>query len=662
MIVLLPALAIAAAAFAAASLRLRSVVSTLLALYVLLAANLGLTTWVLSPFHAVTRGGLLGAELVLLGGAVAAWWWRGRPAIALESVRGALREVARDPLTLVFLAGLAVLLGYELTLALVVPPNNWDSLSYHLARAADWKQHGGIHWIANAPSGRDNEFQPLAEQEILFLFVAAGSGVLFALPQYAAELAILIAVYGASRRLGFDRRVAARGTALLATFSAVALQSTTAQNDLVAASFPAAAACLLLGGGEIEAVLAGLALGLGVGTKLTTVLAWPVLAWLALLGGRHVAKRAVAGVVGGLLTVGIWSFVLNLVHTGHLLGHGQGRVEEAVSPSAVTVLHTFARVTYRMLDLGLLSNEQIWGLAAAGLAAGAVCLLVTRRARQSGLVAVVLASPLLVLGAAPVVAWIAHGIHQPVKDPVYGFSINRAANEDFSAFGAIGALAVLCVPIFTLLRERGDRRRVALALAFPSYLLLLGLYAKYNIWLTRFMIVPLVLAAPLFCVLVRSRLVALAVLVVAGWTGFYALEYDASKPLVGGAIGRPWQLDHASVLAESPGEPTGRRAAAGVRAYERAVPAHACVGAVLDPDDWAYLLWGPKLERHVSFLPSLTALATAYRDNVAYVVVSTGVNAPVANQFKPPRWTRKPLATYWTLEIAAHVRPGGCSG
>src|SRR5581483_4265139 len=231
----------------------------------------------------------------------------------------------------------------------------------------------------------------------------------------------LVAVYGASRRLGFDRRAAARGAAVLATFSAVALQSTTAQNDLVAASFPAAAVCFLLAGAEVEEVLAGVALGLGVGTKLTTVLVWPVLAWLAWLGGRRVVARTAAGVAAGFLGVGIWSFVLNVAHTGHLLGHGQGRVEEAVKPSAVTVLHTFARVTYRMLDVGLLSNEQIWGLAAVGVAAGAVCLLVTRRPPESALVAIALASPLLVLGAAPLVAWLAGAVHLPVKDPVYGF-------------------------------------------------------------------------------------------------------------------------------------------------------------------------------------------------------------------------------------------------
>jgi hypothetical protein len=662
MIVLLPALAFAAAAFAAMSLRLPSLVSTLLAAYVVLVADIGVTTWVLSPFNAVTRAGLLTAQLILVAAAVAAWWLRGRPRPSLGGASATVRAVSRDWLTLVFVAGLVVVLGYELMLALEVPPNNWDSLAYHLARAADWKQHGGIHWIANAPSGRDNEFQPLAEQEILFLFVAAGSGALFALPQFLAQLAILVAVYGASRRLGFERLAAVRGTVVLATFGAVALQATTAQNDLVAASFPIVAACLLLGGGDVEAVLAGVALGMGLGAKLTTLLVWPVLLALALLAGRRAAVRAGIGAAAGFLTVGVWSFVLNLVHTGHLLGHGQGRVEEAVSPSVVTDLHTFAQLTYRTLDLGLLSDRQVWGLAAAGVAAGVVFLVVTRRPRDGVAASGPLLAPLLVLGVAPVVAWATRQIHLPVHDPVYGFDLNRGANEDFSAFGAVGALAVIGVPLYVIVAQRADRRRLALALGVPSYLLLLGLYAKYNIWLTRFMLVPVVLTAPLFALLVRNRLAALAVLVVAGWTVFYALEYDASKPLFGGAVGRPWQLDRAGALAESPAEPTGRIAAGGLRAYERAVPPRACVGAVLDPDEWAYLLWGPKLERRVVFLPSLKALETAYRDNVRYVVISTGVNKPIAKQFTNPNWTVKPLGGYWQLATAHHVRAGGCSG
>ena len=43
----------------------------------------------------------------------------------------------------------------------------------------------------------------------LYLFVAVGSGALFAVPQYLAQLVILVAVHGAARRLGFDVRASA---------------------------------------------------------------------------------------------------------------------------------------------------------------------------------------------------------------------------------------------------------------------------------------------------------------------------------------------------------------------------------------------------------------------------------------------------------------------
>ncbi len=468
-------LALASAGFAAASLRLPSLVSTALAGYLALVANLGAVTWALSPFHGVTRTGLTVAEAALAALAFAAWWLRGRPGVDLAGVRGALRLVAHDPVTLVFVGGLVLVLGYELMLALAVPPNNYDSLTYHLSRAAAWKQEGGIHWIANAPTARMNEFQPLAEQEILFLFVAAGSGALFALPQYVAQLAILVAVYGASRRLGFDQNASARGAALLAAFSAVALQATTAQNDLVAASFPIVAACLLLGGGEAEAVLAGVALGLGLGAKLTTVLVWPVIAWLCWMGGAKMIKRTAWGAAGGLLGVGIWGFVLNLAHTGHILGHGEGRVDQSVSPSVVGTLHTSARLVYRTLDVGLLSNVQIWGLAVAGIGAGVVCFVVARRTsgrREASFlaaaVAIPLLAPLLVLGLAPAVAWFTRVAHIPVHDPIYGFSLNRDANEDSSAFGAAGALALIAAPILAIRARRSDRRLLVFALAGPT--------------------------------------------------------------------------------------------------------------------------------------------------------------------------------------------------
>ena len=317
----------------AAGLRLDGVVATLVAAYVIAVGELVALTTVLSPFRAVTREGLAVAELVLGLTVVAAWWRLGRPRPPLGRAAVTLRQVLRDPATLVLLLVCPAVVGYELLLVLSVPPNNWDSLTYHLARAAAWAQHGGVYWIDNAPTDRINEFQPLAEQEILFLFVAAGSGALFALPQFVAQLAIVLAVYTSARRLGYGVEAAAGSSLLFSTFTIVALEATTAQNDLVAASLPAAAAALVLGTRRSETALAGLAAGLMLGVKLTTIFVLPVLVILAALRGRRPLLQFAGATVGTFVALGAWGFVRNVAETGEVLGRGGGRIEHTAETS-----------------------------------------------------------------------------------------------------------------------------------------------------------------------------------------------------------------------------------------------------------------------------------------------------------------------------------------
>jgi len=650
------AFALLSALLVAAALQLPSLLSTLLAAYLVLAANMAFATWALSPFRELTATGLAAEEAVLLLGSLVGWWLRGRPGLGVRRAAGPLRLVARDPIAASFVAVAAIALAYELLLALGVPPTNWDSLTYHLARVAAWKQHDGIFWIPNAPTARMNEFQPLAEQEILFLFVATGTTVVYALPQYVAELAILAAVYGASRRLGFGARGSACGAALLASFSLIALEATTAQNDLVSASFSIVAACLLLGGGSLEAVLAGLAVGLGIGAKLTTALVLPVLVWLAWSAGRRNLGLALGGGALGLAAAGVWGFVLNLVHTGNPLGHGQGRVENTVSPSLLGTVRTVAHLVDRLADVSVLPHWSIAAFAVAGVVAGVVTTVRSRRTtgrRRAALLAGAVALPLL----AP--ALVLAMLHIPAGNPPF---IGRQANEDDAGFGPLGTLALIAAPLATFVAvRRRDPRQLALALALPSYLVLLALYAKYNIWITRFLIVPAALTAPLFARMFVNRLATAALLVVASVTVGLTLAHDASKPL-GGKLGRPWELTQSEALREFPAEPTGRWVAASLTAYDRLVPPNACVGAVLDPDEPSYLLWGPSLRHHIVFLSSLGALQGAYASGLGYVVIDTGANAPVAGQFSRAGWSVRPLATYWQLAISPRRLPGGACG
>jgi hypothetical protein len=668
--------ALATALLVAAAARLPSLVSTLLAAYLAFVANLGIVTLVLSPFHDVTRDGLTVAEAVLLVGAIGAWWLRGRPGLPVVAARAAVRAVISDPLTALFLAGVLLLLAYEVLLG-TSPPNNMDSLTYHLARAAAWAQHGGIYWIPNAPEVELNAYQPLAEQQNLFLLVATGGGALYFLPQFLAELAILVAVYGASRRLGFDVRAAACGAFLLATFSVLALEAFTAQNDLVAASFVGVAACLLLGSARLEPALAGASAAFGLGTKLTTGLALPILVWLAITRGRRTLATAFAGGVAGLVALGMWGYVLNAVHTGHLLGAGTAGVQDRGSPSYPGSVANAFYLMYGLMDASRLSSRLIHLLALAGIAiaVGFAAWALRRRGRLRALgdaagVATPFVAPLLVIGGAAVVAFIARRWGFPIRGPggllgpleenlneEYG----RIANEDYSAYGPVGIVALLAAGALTLrayAARRVDARHLVLACALPVFLILVSLTAVWVPFLIRYFLIPAVIAAPLLARLFRSRATTAAYLVVAAISIGVTIVHDQPKPFNNPyGFGRPWNLTQVTALATNSDAYIG----AALADYDKLVPAHACVGAVIDTNEPSYLLFGPKLEHHVIFLSSNDTVRTALEKGLFYVVITTGVDRPVADRFKEAGWRIRPLAGYWLLASERRAGDGTCT-
>src|SRR5712692_6760743 len=112
MAALLIGLSVATAVLVAGSLRLESLVSTLLVAYLALVGGVVLVVLALSPFREVTRGGLAVAETLLFAVALAAWWLRGRPGLPLGAARAALRQLAGDPVVALFLAVTVAVLGY----------------------------------------------------------------------------------------------------------------------------------------------------------------------------------------------------------------------------------------------------------------------------------------------------------------------------------------------------------------------------------------------------------------------------------------------------------------------------------------------------------------------------------------------------------------------
>ncbi|HVW19108.1 MAG TPA: hypothetical protein VHB30_12755, partial [Solirubrobacteraceae bacterium] len=131
------ALVAVAAIGGAALLRIRGRAWFALAALVLGAGDVVLCSTLVSLFHGLTRPGILLALLVVAAAVAAAWLRAGRPhaawtgRIGLPARPWELRGVG---LAAVVLAALALLVN--LYLLMRVAPSNWDSMTYHLSRAA----------------------------------------------------------------------------------------------------------------------------------------------------------------------------------------------------------------------------------------------------------------------------------------------------------------------------------------------------------------------------------------------------------------------------------------------------------------------------------------------------------------------------------------------
>lgn len=330
---------------------------------------------------------------------------------------------------LVFGILLSGYLAILLAVALVSPPNNVDSLQYHMARVAHWIQNNSLAFYAT-----QFEHQlynpPGAEILILTLQALFGSDRLANLVQWLAFVGALVGVSGISRALGAGKHARLAGIGLAAVVPMAVLQATSTQNDLVGAFWLLAFAYFVVLGQlrsltTAECIATGLALGMGILTKSTLyVYGLPFLVLLAVSGGkanRPLRLRQLTIVLGlaALLNLPIWW--RNQTASGTPLGppdlvalHGPtagggGRLLQAPLRGLRMVLINFAtplpsvnerftdplRNTYTRLGLELEEPIVVFGwnhedlagsplhVMAAGLAAG-IALLQWQKNRIAG--------------------------------------------------------------------------------------------------------------------------------------------------------------------------------------------------------------------------------------------------------------------------------------
>ena len=524
-LLLTTALVVAAALVLATHVAQGSVTSWLVAAYVIAFAEIVVVGLALSLVDAFTRWPLLAATAAVLALALV-----GTRPLRLPPVGAAarsLRAAVRDPVVAVVAAVAAGVVGYSFALAVFRPPNDEDAIAYHLVKAAIWAQNGAIGHVAGARDARVDEWVSNSEIVEAFTMVASGTGRYAPLLQLVAALAAAVAVVGIARRIGLQVRESLLGGLLFLTAPVVALQASTALNDVVVGSLAACAAYFLLGSVGRDLLLGGLAAALLVGTKLTGTLCLPGLALVALLARRQ-RPVTVLAVLAGAAVVGAYWYAFNAAAGRDAFG-GVGGERTSLEPLAM--LARVSRLFLAAIELpGAVGLDVLLYLVVAAVV-GALLYRTTRRPVVAAAGAAVALLPLVAVGVEKQLlrgtqkAWFAIGREELALDA--GRSATTASPL-FSWYGAAGAL--LTILALVLVAREVRRRRlppVALALAAAPVLwvILVGIGIPYWEWNGRYAIGGFALGAATWGVVLRLPPAGAATAAVVGLTAVLAFVH-----------------------------------------------------------------------------------------------------------------------------------------
>ncbi len=353
------ALVIVAAAVPAASVARGRIAPFVVVLWTIGLAELVVVSIGLSAIDSLTRPMLLASLGLVAVGSLATGRAR---RVTLPSHRRAaevLREITSDRMLLALVVGAVVALGYSAILSVFTAPTEHDALTYHLIRAALWKQQHGIGWIDGPVDVRANASPVVAEVGVAGTMILQSGDRFVALPQLTALIACVFGVFSLARTVGFDRRASAFAGLSVSFLPVVLVQSSTAMNDLVPAGCCVAAALFALGGSRRDVVVAGLALALLVGTKGSAFLVVPALALLVVLGQppRRWPGLAVVGAVGAVLG-SVW-YAVTRQHEGDPTAGLAGSLRSDDPTDLLTAVARFSRYLGSSLEVPGVGLDQL---------------------------------------------------------------------------------------------------------------------------------------------------------------------------------------------------------------------------------------------------------------------------------------------------------------
>ena len=551
-------------------------------------------------------GIVLAATLALTRGA--------RPTASLGEGLGALRAGLREPVVAVLALPVAIGLGYGAALGLLTPPNDWDALSYHLARAAFWIQQGAVGYVDSSPFAPINAYPPNAEIGALFTLILSHGDRYVGLVQYSAMLATATAAFGIGRRIGMEPTAALFGALAFLTLPVVVLQSWTALNDLVVASFLITATYFLLGSTRVELALGALSLALATGTKFTAFIALPLVVLVALAGQPRFRWPKVAlALVTGSAVGGYW-LVVNLVNTGSIDAGASDALEQSPDRSPDAVIARTTRLLVHFADSLALERDVVLFLIVGALVIVAALVSDRPPLRRSLLVVLGIGLVASIPVAMRTLGDLLLRAHEKIwltlgsRDLAF-LDDNRDQHSPSTVFSYFGSLGFVLIAAGIVLGVIAVRRRaappvtLALATAPIVFALLLSIAIAYDPFRGRFFLFPVALASATWGLALRHRWLAWGATAIAVVTVPLSFVHSTEKP-----------FDH-SIFDRGESSSVWGRSRENVQTWLRQdgtaevvdffarEPQSGRVGLRVGPDDWIYPYFGRTVEREVVFVP-----------------------------------------------------------
>ena len=401
----------------------------------------------------------------------------------------------------------AVIAAPTLLVALVAPPNTWDSMTYHMARVAHWVYQGSV---ANYPTETVRQLYqpPLAEFAIAHFQILSGGDHLANLVQWSCMVGSVIGVSLIAQELGSPIRGQYFAAAIAATLPMGILQSASTQNDYVESFWLVCAVIYALrlrrdAGIETKLGLAA-SIGLAVLTKGTAyVYAVPVLIfaawWLVRRHGISAWRHAfLVALVVISLNAGAWG--RNISTFGSPLGPPQ--------PYANTVFSAPAFASNIIRD----TSNQI-----------ATPFAIVNSSIQGTIIQI-------------------HGVLGISQDdprttwPGVSFQVSRLSRNEDTAADPLQFLLLLAAAVISFIYLRRRKNHAAYMGGLILAFLLFAFVLRWQPWHSRLELPLMVLGAPATAAVLTAVLSPRVIAATAAVLFVFAvpwLDSDSKRPLVG---------------------------------------------------------------------------------------------------------------------------------